>query len=151
MEIKKIVYATDFSEGSAVALPYAVDLAKLYGAKLYLVHVIYDFANTTGWYVPHISLDSIYKDMEAAAREQLEKCYIEDMKGVKEIERVVLTGVPYQEITKFTKDQKIDLIVLGTHGRKGIDRVVFGSTVEQISRNVPCPVFTVRIPEHQQS
>ncbi len=137
MEIKKILYATDFSEGSLNSLPYAVDLSKRYGAKLYLIHVIYDVVKTSGWYVPHVSLDEMYNDMKRDARTQLEKSFIEEMRGFKDIEHVVLTGIPYQEISRFAEENKIDLIVIGTHGRTGLDRVLFGSTAEQVVRHAP--------------
>ena len=150
MEISRILFATDFSEGSLHALPYAVDMAKRYGSALYLVHVIYDVTKTTGWYVPHVSIDEIYKDMEQSAKTELEKCFIDEMRGFKNIERIVLKGVPYEEITKFAAAQKIDLVVLGTHGRKGIDRMLFGSTAEQVVRNAPCPVLSVRLPAHEK-
>ncbi|MBI5187908.1 MAG: universal stress protein [Nitrospirae bacterium] len=146
MNIKRILFPTDFSEGSAHALPYAVDMAKHYGARLYIIHVIYDIAKTTGWYVPHVSMDEVYRDMEQAAKKELDKCWIEEMKGFKDIERSVVTGVPYEEIIKFVNENKIDLIVMGTHGRKGIDRILFGSTAAQVVRNAPCPVLTVRLP-----
>ncbi len=148
MEIKKILFATDFSEGSSHALPYAVDLAKRYGAKLYFVHVIYDVTKTAGWYVPHASLDEIYRDIEKSARAELEKSFVEEMRGFKELEYAVLKGTPYEEIAKFAGEKKVDLIVLGTHGRRGIDRVLFGSTAEQVVRNAPCPVLSVRLPKH---
>jgi nucleotide-binding universal stress UspA family protein len=148
MEIKKILFATDFSEGSSHALPYAVDMAGHYGAKLCLIHVIFDVAKTAGWYVPHISIDEIYQDMEKSAGAELEKSFVEEMRGLKDVERVVMKGIPYEEITKFAMDNKIDLIVLGTHGRRGIDRVLFGSTAEQVVRNAPCPVLSVRLPKH---
>jgi nucleotide-binding universal stress UspA family protein len=148
MEIRRILFATDFSEGSAHALPYAVDIAKQYGAKLFLLHVIYDVAKSAGWYVPHISIDEIYRDMEKSASAELEKNFIDEMRGLKDIERVVLKGIPYEEITKFAADNKIDLVVLGTHGRTGIDRMLFGSTAEQVVRNAPCPVLSVRMPKH---
>jgi nucleotide-binding universal stress UspA family protein len=147
VEIKRILFATDFSEGSFHALPYAVDMAKNYGAKLYLIHVVYDVAKTAGWYVPHVSIDEIYSDIERSARAELEKTFIDEMRGLKDIERVVLKGIPYEEITKFAGDNNIDLVVLGTHGRKGIDRMLFGSTAEQIVRNAPCPVLSVRLPK----
>ncbi len=147
MEIKKILFATDFSEGSSHALPYAVDMAKHYGAKLYFVHVVYDVAKTAGWYVPHVSIDEIYSDIERSAKAELEKTFIDEMRGLKDIERMVLKGIPYEEITKFAGDNNIDLIVLGTHGRKGIDRMLFGSTAEQVVRNAPCPVLSVRLPK----
>ena len=148
MEIKKILFATDFSEGSSNSLPYAVSIAKKYGAKLYFVHVIYDIAKTSGSYVPHVSLDELYKDMEKNAKVELEKCFIEEMKLLKDVERVVLKGTPYEEISSFAEENKIDLIVLGTHGRKGLDRMLFGSTAEQVVRLAPCPVLTVRLPKH---
>jgi len=147
MEIKRILFATDFSAGSGSALPYAVDMAKRYGAKLYFAHVIYDVTKTTGWYVPHASMDEVYNDLEKSAKAELEKSYIEEMSGFKNIEHVVLKGTPYEEISKFAKDNKIDLIVIGTYGRKGIDRLLFGSTAEQVVRYAPCPVLSVRIPE----
>lgn len=148
MEIKRIVFATDFSEGSSHALPYAVDIAKQYGAKLYFVHVIYDVAKTAGWYVPHISIDEMYSDMVKSAKAELEKIFIDELRGFKDLEHVVLKGIPYEEITRFSADNGIDLIVLGTHGRKGMDRMLFGSTAEQIVRNASCPVLSVRLPKH---
>ncbi len=147
MEIKKILFATDFSEGSLLALPYATDMTRRYGAKLFIVHVIFDVAKTVGWYVPHVSVDEIYQDMEKSARAELEKTFIDEMRGMRDVERVVLKGIPYEEITKFAVEKKIDLIVLGTHGRRGIDRVLFGSTAEQVVRNAPCPVLSVRLPK----
>jgi nucleotide-binding universal stress UspA family protein len=149
MEIKKILFATDFSEGSSHALLYAVDIAKHYGARLYFVHVIYDVAKTTGWYVPHVSIDEMYKDMEKSASAELEKTFIDEMRGFKDIERTVLKGTPYEELAKFAENNNVDLIVIGTHGRKGIDRMIFGSTAEQVIRNAPCPVLSVRIPKHK--
>jgi nucleotide-binding universal stress UspA family protein len=146
MEIKGILFPTDFSEGSSQALQYAVDLTKKYGAKLYVVHVIYDIAKATGWYVPHVSMDQMYKDIQEGAKKELEKFGVEALGEVKNIERTVLTGVPHEELMNFAKKNKIDLIIMGTHGRKGIDRILFGSTAAQIVRFAPCPVLTVRLP-----
>ena len=148
MEISRILFATDFSEGSSHALPYAADIARQYGAKLFLVHVIYDVAKSAGWYVPHVSIDEIYNDMEKSARAELEKSFVDEMRGLSDVEKVVLKGIPYEEISKFAGEKKIDLVVLGTHGRRGIDRMLFGSTAEQVVRNAPCPVLSVRVPKH---
>ena len=148
MEIRKILFATDFSEGSKNALPYAVDLAKHYSAKLCVAHVIYDMAKTTGWYVPHTSLDEVYADLEKSARSELAKTFTEEMRGFKDIEHIVLKGIPYEEITKYADENRVDLIVLATHGRTGLDRLLFGSTAEQVVRYAPCPVLSVRLPKH---
>jgi nucleotide-binding universal stress UspA family protein len=146
MEIKSILFPTDFSEGSAQALQYAVDLSKRYGARLYVVHVIYDIAKATGWYVPHVSMDEMYKDIQEGAKKELERFGVEELAGVKNVERRVITGVPHEEIINFVGANKIDLIIMGTHGRKGIDKILFGSTAAQVVRHAPCPVLTVRLP-----
>ena len=71
------------------------------------------------------------------------------MRGFGNIEHVVTKGIPYEEITRFAETNKVDLIVLATHGRTGLDRLLFGSTAEQVVRYAPCPVLSVRLPEHQ--
>ncbi len=148
MNVKKILFPTDFSEGSDNALPYAADMAKHYGAKLYLLHVIQD-VEATGWYVPHVSLDELYKDMEKNAAKELGRYGLEEFRGLKDIERIVVKGRPYEEILRFARENKADLIVIGTHGRKGLDRVIFGSTAEKVVRDAPCPVLSVRLPGHE--
>lgn len=148
MEIKTILFPTDFSEGSAQALKYAVDIANKYGAKLFVIHVIYDVAKASGWYVPHISMDQLYKDIEEGARKELERFGVEELEKMKNIERHVLKGIPHEEIINFAKTNKVDMIVMGTHGRKGIDRLLFGSTAAQVVRFAPCPVLTVRMPSY---
>jgi nucleotide-binding universal stress UspA family protein len=148
MEIKKILFATDFSEGSRNALPYAVDIAMRHGAKIYAVHVIFDITRSAGWYVPHTSAEEVYVDLEKSAQKELEKTFTEDMRKFKDFEYVLLRGTPYEEIIRFAKENKIDVIVLATHGRTGIDRLLFGSTAEQVVRYAPCPVLSVRLPQH---
>jgi nucleotide-binding universal stress UspA family protein len=144
MEIKKILFPTDFSEGSLNALPYAVDLAKTYGAKIYMLHVIYDIATASGLHIPHVSVDEMYKELYTSAKKELEKFGADIIKDIKDIEYTVIRGIPYEEILKFSKEKNVDIIVIGTHGRKGLDRVLFGSTAERVVRNSSCPVLTVR-------
>lgn len=146
MEIKRILFPTDLSEGSAHAVPFVADLTKHYGAKLYIIHVMYDVARATGWYVPHVSMDEMYREIEANARKEIEKCCIEELRGYKDIDYKVLKGVPHEEILKFSEENSIDLIIMGTHSRKGLDRVIFGSTAERVVRNARCPVLTVGFP-----
>lgn len=148
MEIKSILFPTDFSEGSAEALKYAVDIANKYGAKLFVIHVIYDVAKASGWYVPHTSMDQLYKDIEEGAKKELERFGVEELEKMKNLERHVIKGIPHEEIINFAKNNKIDMIVMGTHGRKGIDRLLFGSTAAQVVRFAPCPVLTVRMPAY---
>jgi nucleotide-binding universal stress UspA family protein len=146
MLAKNILFPTDFSEGALHALPYALDIAKDCSAKLYMLHVIYDVSTASGLYVPHVSFDEMYNDLEKSAQKELEKFGCEELRGLKSmaVEYKVIRGIPYESILKFAKEQNIDLIVIGTHGRKGLDHFIFGSTAEKVIRYAPCPVLTVR-------
>lgn len=149
MEIKTILFPTDFSEGSANATPYAVDLTKKYGAKIFIIHVVYDIAKATGLYVPHANMDELYKDIETNAQKECERWCAEELRGYKEVEHRVMRGVPHEEILRFARENKIGLIIMGTHSRKGLDRIIFGSTAERVVRQSECPVLTVGAP-HQK-
>lgn len=149
MDFKKILFPTDFSEGSVPAISVLADLAKKYDAKIYIVNVIYDIASATGWYVPHSSMDDMYRDLETSAKKEIERVGVEELRGYPNVVRMVVKGIPDDEIIRIAKDEKIDLIVMGTHGRKGIDRILFGSTASEVVRNAPCPVLTVRVPGHK--
>jgi nucleotide-binding universal stress UspA family protein len=144
--IKKILLPTDFSEGSKNALPYAMELAKQYNASLYLIHVIYDLSQASGLHVPHVNLDQLYLEIEAVAKKELERFGLEELRGL-DVHREIIRGVPYEEIIKFAEKNQIDLIVIGTHGRKGLEKLFFGSTAEQVVRRAPCAVLTVRLPK----
>ncbi|HAM53135.1 MAG TPA: universal stress protein [Nitrospiraceae bacterium] len=146
MHIKQILFPTDFSEGSAYVIPYVVDLTKHYQARLFIVHVVYDIAEATGFYVPHITIDELYDDIAKNARKECERWCAEELRGYKEIEYRILKGIPAVEILKFAEENKIDLIIMGTHSRRGLDRIIFGSTAEKVVRNSRCPVLTSGVP-----
>ncbi len=150
MKIEKILFPTDFSKGSENAVLYAIDLAKQYDATLFVIHVVYDLIQATGWDVPHLPLEQLDKDLTASSEQQLEKFCEEAIRGVEKVEKRTIMGVPHQEIVQFAEDEKIDLVVIGTHGRTGLDRVFFGSTAERVVRMAPCPVLSVRIPLHRK-
>lgn len=150
MKVEKILFPTDFSEGSYNALHYAVDLSRHYNSKLYILHVIHDIFKTTDSYVPHISADEIYKEIFEWAQKEMERCCIEEIRGMTNTEKIVLRGVPFEEIINFAAKEKADMIVMGTYGKAGLERFIFGSTAEKVVRRAPCPVMTVRVPEHRE-
>jgi nucleotide-binding universal stress UspA family protein len=98
----------------------------------------------TGLHVPHISLNEMYDEMQKGAEKEIGSFGAEMRTKLKDVETQVMRGVPYEEILKFSRDKGIDLIIMGTHGRSGLDRVIFGSTAEKVVRNAECPVLTVR-------
>jgi nucleotide-binding universal stress UspA family protein len=146
VKITKVLFPTDFSEGAVYAFPYAIDMVKTYKAELHLVHILYDFVVATGLHVPHTSVDTLYLELEQSAAKQLENFGLDQRKDIPGIQTAILRGVPYEELLKYAETHGIDLIVIGTHGRKGLDRMLFGSTAERVVRNATCPVLTVRRP-----
>lgn len=144
MTLKKILCPIDFSEYSYDALEYAKNIAMTYGAKLYVLHIIYEPAEFTGFYVPHISFDKIRSDIETGAKKLMNDLKETKLKDFKNVELLIIFGVPADEIVNFAKDKEIDLIVIGSQGKRGIEKVVFGSTAEKVVRKADCPVLVTK-------
>ena len=145
MQIKTIIFPTDFSQGARAAMDYAVSLAKDYDAKLILLYVIQDIS-IAEWYIPSsISATDFIEDMQKSASREMEKWGAEVAAKVTNVEKMVVRGIPFVEIIKTARDRDADMIVIGTHGRTGIDHMLFGSTAEKVVRKAHCPVLTVRI------
>ena len=146
MQIRTILFPTDFSRGARAAMDHAVSLARDYDAKLILLYVIQDIS-IAEWYIPSsLSMSDLVEDMEKSAWKEMEKWIAEVSTGVSKVEKMVMRGVPFVEIIRTAKEKNADLIVIGTHGRTGIDHMLFGSTAEKVVRKSPCAVLTVRIP-----
>ncbi len=146
-EFKKILFATDFSEISDYAFDYAAALAGRFSARLFIVHVINEPVDLRGFYVPHISFDTIEREIALSAEKMMDKFCGQKLANYQNYEKCVVSGIPYEEILKKANDEQVDLIVMGTHGRAGIDHFLFGSTAERVVRKALCPVMTVRPPE----
>ena len=144
-QFSTILFANDFSEGSDHAFDYALSLAKQFSSKLLIVHVINEPVDLRGFYVPHISFDNLEKEIAEGAEKMMTRFCNENLSGFDRFERYVISGVPYEEIVKKADESGADLIVMGTHGRKGVDHLLFGSTAERVVRNALCPVMTVRL------
>lgn len=151
MKIEKILVPTDFSKGSSTALLYAMMLGTEFKAKIILLHVVSTPLDISGMHVPHFSLDKIMEEMKERAEKEMEALLAE--KQIKKtgitFETQVREGVPFLQIIQGAKEIEADLIVMGTHGRTGLEHVFFGSTAEKVVRKSPCPVLTVR-PEGQK-
>lgn len=146
-QFAKILFATDFSESSEHAFDYASTLAKKFDARLIILHVINEPVDLRGFYVPHISFEKLEEEIRESAEKMMEKFCRTRIKDFTNYEAHVVAGIPHEEILKRAASENVSLIVLGTHGRTGLDHVLFGSTAEKIVRKSVCPVMTVRLPE----
>jgi nucleotide-binding universal stress UspA family protein len=149
LKIERILCPVDFSEGSAKAYDYAYSLALRYGAKLYVEHVIDVMASAYPYYnFPDVAANNLYWDMSKGAEERLHKMVKDHVVDGIQAEIVVRKGFVPDSILAFAQNQHADLIVTGTHGRRGLDRLVMGSATEHVLRKAPCPVLAVRKPAH---
>jgi len=144
---KKILFPTDFSVASDYAMSYAISMAKRYKAKFFLLHVVDTTYDISGFYIPHISAEKLMQEMEDAAEKKLTNIRSAISRRIKTCEIVVKSGIPHKEILKFAKDKSIDMIIMGTHGKAGLDHLLFGSTTERVLRQASCPVLTIRPPK----
>ncbi len=143
-EFSKILFATDLTEFSECAFDYALTLAEKFKARLVILHVINQPIDMQGFYVPHISFETIEKEIAISAEKLLDKFCEKNLKGFGNYEKYIITGIPDVEIIRKAEQEKVDLIVIGTHGRAGVDHFLFGSTAEKVIRKAACPVMTVR-------
>jgi universal stress protein A len=142
----KILIAIDFSENSECAFDYALTLATQFKAELTIVHVINEPVDLRGFYVPHISFEQLEKEIEESAVKMMDAFCSSKLGNFANYKTSILTGIPCDEITAAAARIDASLIVLGTHGRTGLDRILFGSTAERVVRSASCPVMTVRLP-----
>lgn len=143
MNVKKIVVATDFSEVSLLAVETAAQLARESRATLFLVHVM-EFPMGAD-----VAAESIYGSIEDLYKEQLQRLESwtpQNLGNDLAAQRAILrgSGTPAREIAEFARENNADLIVVGTHGRRGLGRLVMGSTAEGLLRWAPCKVLVVK-------
>ncbi len=146
-KFNKILFASDLTEFSEYVFDYALTLAEKYNAKLIILHVINQPLGLHDYYAPQISFDTIMEEVKKSAEKMLNEFCEKKIKEYSNYEKFIVSGIPDLEILKKADADKVDLIVIGTHGRVGVDRFLFGSTAEKVVRKAVCPVMTVRPPE----
>ena len=147
-KIERILCPVDFSEFSTKAYDYAYSLARHYGAKLWLQHVVAPIGGSYPLYVVPDTFAAIDWNMTADAEKRLKEIVERRVTNGCRAEFVVHTGAIPEAILSFAESQHIDMIVMGTHGRRGWDRLVTGSVTERVLRKARCPVLVIRKPVH---
>lgn len=143
---KKILYATDFSESSEPAADYARYLAGLAGASIHVIHVIGELTNHRKSMIQPEAFEILEKEVEIHAIKDMEEFCRRKFEDQVPFATETVIGTPFQQILRKAEEIGADLIVMGTHGRTGIEHVIVGSTAERIVRRAKIPVLTVKHP-----
>lgn len=139
--LKQILVATDFSDASDAALAYGRELSSAFGASLHVLHVL---ENT---FMRPVPADP-YVLKAAATRHLADRITDQDRAQRHATATMTMSDTPAGEIVKYARAHGVDLIIMGTHGRAGMARLLLGSVAETVVRTAPCPVLTVRHPAH---
>lgn len=142
LSVKNVLFATDFSPTSEAAMPYAAAICRRFGSTLHTVHVLSDASlmMMTGG-VDYVSMGTIYEDAHAEAKERLDQ-FSARVEGIPH-RNYVRHGQVWKSLSSIIHENEVDLVVVGTHGRTGLGRLLLGSVAEDILRHSPCPVLTV--------
>lgn len=140
----RILLPTDFSECSEAAAGTAGRLAETFGSRILLLHVLDERIAVDPMFRGEVPLEAVRTRMEQFAQESMDAFLDRLFSGFENLDTALVAGVPHREILRAAREFPADLIVIGTHGRTGVEHVLFGSTAEKVVRLAPCPVLTVR-------
>jgi len=145
MEVKKVLWPTDFSSSAEKALPYVTDLTQKYGAEIHVLYVIEDIAHHEGWYgeFEKTHIDKLMEWADKSAKKRLEQVCEKYLNSCPLYVKHIAVGDPAQEILKLIDEEKLDLVVMASHGAQGNFR--FGSVTEKVLKNSPVPVTTIPV------
>jgi nucleotide-binding universal stress UspA family protein len=137
----RVLVATDGSDAADAAIEEAIDLAEDQAAELHVLNVVEVQAVESMGPSPASAVDSMEEAGERVVDGAIEQAKKAGLSGV---EGVTIRGLPHQEIVEYVEEHDIDIVVLGTHGRTGLDRLLLGSVAEKVVRLSAAPVLTVR-------
>lgn len=141
VSIKNILFATDFSEVSQAALPYATALSLRYGSLVHVAHILPEVTFLRPSAPDPAVMGSIYEDAHSGAQEKMQRL-ADQLRGFPYC-TYLRHGKPYEVLSEIIREQEVDLLVAGTHGRTGLGKLVMGSVAEEILRQASCPVLSV--------
>lgn len=143
INIKKILFPLDLTQNSSKILDYVLSVSEKYNSVVYLLHVVQDLNKWGKLYVPHPSMDKLQKEANEAAKNAMDTVCENQLQNCPHFKKLVVSGDAADEILKVIKSEDIDLLIMGTHGRKGLEHVIFGSVAEKVVKRSPVPVLSI--------
>ncbi len=152
LQLRKILLPTDFSGCANYALPYGAAIARATGATIICLHVVEPIVPAVGYTglaepMPIADISEQLEDSAERELPQLADC--EELRGL-DVEEVIVHGDAAAEIVRVASEHGVDLIVVSSHGRTGLGRIIFGSTAEAVVRHANCPVLVVKPPPQEE-
>lgn len=141
--IQKILCPVDLSEQSVAVAEYVKTLATPLNAKVYVLYCVPSMSQYEGFKVLSITIDSFVGNITEAAEAAMDEFVTRNFAGM-DAEGVVIISDPFEGIRKIAEEKNVDMIVMGTHGRQGVDRMLFGSVAEKVVKHAGVPVLTIR-------
>jgi universal stress protein A len=151
--LRRILLPTDFSGCANYAFPYAAAIARATQAKIVCVHVVEQVVPAVGYtgLADPMPIADMSEQLEDSAERELPRLTdCEELSGL-EVDEVIVHGDAAAEIVRVAGEQEADLIVISSHGRTGLGRMIFGSTAEAVVRHASCPVLVVKPPQEEAS
>jgi nucleotide-binding universal stress UspA family protein len=142
-EFNRILFPVDLSESADKIVPYVHTIAQKFGSQIHILFAARVFEHFTSIYVPHPSINKFEKELIEGAEKRLYEFKDEHFREFSNTKTAVVAGDPSEEIINYIQEHKIDLVIMGTHGRKGMDKIIFGSVAERVVKTAPVPVLVV--------
>jgi nucleotide-binding universal stress UspA family protein len=142
LEIKKILFPVDFSEAVDELVPFALTLAQKFAADLYVLTVTPDMSSFATFYAPHSNIQGFQDEVYKGAEKKID-ALMHHLKDARKVETRIVKGSPAEQIIETAKKEGIDLIVMGTHSRKGLEKAIFGSVCDKVIKSAVCPVLSI--------
>lgn len=142
-KVEKILLPIDLAEKFEKFLPWVHTFVEKFEATLYVVFVAQDLSEYASFYVPHTSIQALQEETLASAQKKMAAAVQESFYKFPKLETRVVIGSPAKTILEIAAQEKIDLIIMGTHGRHGLERTIFGSVADKIVQAAHCPVISI--------
>ncbi len=147
-EITSVVTPVDFSDNSRLIAESAAYMAGTFGAEMHLIYVVQNFEDYSGFFVPQLTLPNLEEELLEGAEGKM-KTFCSDIaefckkSGVKKVENKVFMGDVGEKIVEYAGEIDASMVIMGTHGYKGLEKIMFGSVADKVVRSASCPVMTI--------
>ena len=140
---RHILFPVDLTESSEKLVPHVTTMVEQFNAQLHVLYVVRVFQYFTNIYVPNPSIDLFETELVEGARKKMTEFMTVHFNRYANTRNEVMLGDPSDAILNYNREHAIDMVIMGTHGRKGLDRVIFGSVAERVIKHAHIPVLVI--------